>query len=115
MMPRAFFQQHAVNTHTANVVLDIMDDIYAVTELTPYLVHDNGALWVEVCDTEGDTFRLSDGHGGLPDGVVMVLTYADVTVLRVWPEVSLIGRARTSALVTNVINVLQPIREDVAS
>jgi hypothetical protein len=115
----SFFEKHAVNHRTEQVVLDLMDDIYAVTLLTPYPVNDGaGALLLLVDDSHGGTYRVTNSEGtDLPDGYSIGLEHdqrtqgGDLTTLLevLCDDGTIIQRAEMNRLVCETINARQLI------
>lgn len=102
---RQFFADHAVDEVTAQVVIDLMEDIWAQTDLTPYPYdQNNGDLCILVWDTYGRVYVVSDGAGGLPTDFHVALTHDDEPLVDYKSDGSPIFFARSSNMVCDAIN-----------
>lgn len=92
-----FFRLHCVNRRTEQVVLDLLDDVFEVTGLSPYLVNDSGDLCVRFSDGTDSVYEVTNGQGALPDGRSFMLTHAGVVLLlRGGMDASVLARAQTN-------------------
>jgi hypothetical protein len=106
-----FLKYYEIDERTKEVTLDLIDDIYARTDLSVFPQEDNGEVFLICQSGRSGYYRVSNGRGGLPDDDRVVLVHNDELLMDIVSNGSLIQNARASNGVCIEINARQKLLE----
>jgi len=110
-----FLKYYEIDERTREVTLDLIDDIYARTDLSSFPIGFGADHDCDVCltcwDRHDGYYDISNGRGGLPDDDRVVLKYNGELLVDIVSNGSLIQNARASNSVCIEINARQKLLE----